>query len=353
MISYLTTLVCALVLIYMGLIYENTSLMLLGFSAVSLSLLSFIMLLFVSRKASVRLSIPLKVTEKGQEITLRAEFKNGARIPWGKCRITVLYGESHQKERKMMKITIRDVDPGERVELRRLSILASGDYEFSIKKIRVFEPLGIYSHAIRGKSIAKALVLPKHEEVTVKLGEGVKRFYGETMDYDEDQPGQDVSETFGVREFHDGDKLQRIHWKLSARMDELMVKEDSLPKACAILLFMPDHFKENDALLDYMASLSFSLMDAKCAHYIVFVSADTGDITRIRVDDEESFYLAMTSWLTDGSRKPEEGKVSRYRDKYRGEHFLHSIVAMPGGKVSIDESEPLSPKEYREELYLR
>ena len=31
-------------------------------------------------------------------------------------------------------------------------------------------------------------------------------------------------------------KRQSVHWKLSARTDELMVKENSLPKACAVAI---------------------------------------------------------------------------------------------------------------------
>ena len=40
--------------------------------------------------------------------------------------------------------------------------------------------------------------------------------------------GYDPSELFDVREFQNGDRLQSVHWKLSARTDELMVKELSL-----------------------------------------------------------------------------------------------------------------------------
>ena len=353
MLGYVITGILALGMIYLALIYESTSFALLGMSAVAFGVLSFFVLLFVSRKVSVHLTIPVKIADKGQRFSLRAEVRNDSWLPLGKCRVVVAYGESHGQRRERIALTIRDLPRGTRAETRHLIILSSGEYEFSIRRVMVFDPFGIFYLSKRQKSIAKALVLPTMEEIPVKLGEGVKHFYGETMEYDDERPGQDASETFGVREFQEGDKLQRIHWKLSARMDDLMVKEDSLPKACAILLFMPDHFGDDDAILDYMASLSYSLTDAKCAHYVVYQSEGTGDITRLRVDDEESFYLAVTRWLTEASRTPKEGKLERYREKYRGEHFLHSIVATQDGKVSVDEAEALLPKNFKEELFLR
>ena len=53
--------------------------------------------------------------------------------------------------------------------------------------------------------------------------------FGDADVYDDFRPGNDSSEIFDVREFRDGDKIQSIHWKLSAKMQELVVREDSQP----------------------------------------------------------------------------------------------------------------------------
>ena len=43
---------------------------------------------------------------------------------------------------------------------------------------------------------------------------------------------------FDIREYADGDKIQRIHWKLSSKTGDLMVKEGSLPLMKEIHIFI-------------------------------------------------------------------------------------------------------------------
>ena len=78
--------------------------------------------------------------------------------------------------------------------------------------------------------------MPQIDEIPVRITDRVRNFFGDSDIYDDIRPGYDPSELFDVREFQNGDRLQSVHWKLSARTDELMVKENSLPKACAVAI---------------------------------------------------------------------------------------------------------------------
>ena len=68
--------------------------------------------------------------------------------------------------------------------------------------------------------------------------EHTRNFFGEAEIYDDFHPGDDPSEIFGVREFRAGDKMQSIHWKLSAKSDDLLVRENSQPKACPLVFLL-------------------------------------------------------------------------------------------------------------------
>ena len=46
-----------------------------------------------------------------------------------------------------------------------------------------------------------------------------------------------------------------------------------------------------------LVSLSFSLMDQKCSHYVAWYDTAINDIVRARVDDEEGFYIFLNSFL--------------------------------------------------------
>lgn len=352
MIGFLCFIPVVLMLFYLALIFESTGFALLVITAVAFAVLSFVSLLFVRRKVTASLAIPSKMVDREQAFRLVAEINNKAILPVGKIRLKIAGGENQLSARQKTKWTIKNVPRGKSSEAKRLTIGRSGYYEFSIKRIRIYDCFGIFYLSKRLKNNARVMVFPKTEEVPVRLGAGVKNFYGETMEYDDARPGRDPSETFGFREFHDGDKLQKIHWKLSARMDELMVKEDSQPKSCAILLFMPEN-AEDDVSLDYVASLSFTLMDLKCPHYVGWVSRTRDDVMRVRVEDEESFYLALTSYVQDGACGKKIDRLERYREKYKGDQFLHSVMAQEKGQILIDGEEVVKLTKPYEELFLK
>ena len=80
-----------------------------------------------------------------------------------------------------------------------------------------------------------------------------------------------------------------------------MVKENSLPKACAVAIVADlrgiKKGRQADAFMKLLVSLSFSLMDQKCSHYVAWYDTAINDIVRARVDDEEGFYIFLNSFL--------------------------------------------------------
>lgn len=38
-------------------------------------------------------------------------------------------------------------------------------------------------------------------------------------------PGDDPGETYDIREYRSGDSIRQIHWKLSGKLDDIMIRE--------------------------------------------------------------------------------------------------------------------------------
>lgn len=69
---------------------------------------------------------------------------------------------------------------------------------------------------------------PYEARMYVELNRNVE--WEQTGDiYDGKKSGTDVSEVFGLREYREGDTLQSIHWKLSGKMHQLIVREFGRP----------------------------------------------------------------------------------------------------------------------------
>ena len=55
--------------------------------------------------------------------------------------------------------------------------------------------------------------------------------------YAPDRAGYDLSEVYQLREYRPGDSLRQMHWKLSGKLDRLVIREASLPVRRSVLLF--------------------------------------------------------------------------------------------------------------------
>ncbi len=118
----------------------------------------------------------------------------------------------------------------------------------------------------------------------------------EGTSYDPHRSGQDASEVFDVRPYHEGDAVKSIHWKLSTRFDDVLVREASRPQDHAIGIlfgaFACDFERSSrsevlSAVLSFTASVSLALVRQGYRH--VVVTAPEGSLSAHPVDDRRSF----------------------------------------------------------------
>lgn len=87
----------------------------------------------------------------------------------------------------------------------------------------------------------------------------------ESDSYAPDQRGNDRTETFQLRDYVPGDELRQIHWKLSGKLDRLIVRDASLPLSRSLLIFWDKWpgktptSAEYDALAEVTATLCQSV----------------------------------------------------------------------------------------------
>lgn len=98
-----------------------------------------------------------------------------------------------------------------------------GHFVMRVSSIQCMDLLGIYTVTVPLDQTAECLVLPDAQVREQEAGNLYQKGVREAMESKE--KGYDFSEISGIREYIPGDKLQNIHWKLSSKKDELMVKE--------------------------------------------------------------------------------------------------------------------------------
>lgn len=319
-----------LVILYYAILCESSSMALLGMALAVLMGYSFFSLFFRRGKIRAKLEVPMLIAEKDRKFFLRVAVSNDTGRACAKAVFKISYKNSMEKKAYTTALTAQALPPGKSFYQYELLITEPGCYEFRLSRLFLYDSFGIFCWKRRMQGGVNALVLPEICGIPVRVGERVRNFYGDADVYDDLRPGYDPGEVFDVRQFRDGDKLPGVLWKLTAKTGELMVRENSLPKACPVRFFLYSYGGRSQWMLERIAAAAFSVMDAGCAFYAVWMSRSRKDLLRARVDDEESFYQFLVSYMQDCSESDSEDLEERYREKYRGECAVHSLCFRDG-----------------------
>lgn len=143
-----------------------------------------------------------------------------------------------------------------------IELTHSGYYEVEIQKIYCYDILQCLFLKKNSSQNLSLYVFPSLIPVQNQLQETVG-YNQEAQDYSPYVKGEDYSEMFDLRPYHDQDSLKYIHWKASSKRQEFFVKEGSQPIFKKIILAY-DIGKDDqidDLTLDTLYSLCSLLLN--------------------------------------------------------------------------------------------
>lgn len=131
-------------------------------------------------------------------------------------------------------------------------------------KAKVYDYLGLFAVKVRKTGSRTFLVMPETAkmEVPPDLSRQLARSW-------KPKPGGGYAENHEMRLYHPGDNLNQIHWKLSAKVGELMLREPMDPELGLMLLTMD--LKGTPAELDSKFAQLLWLGNWFIEHRITFV----------------------------------------------------------------------------------
>ncbi len=149
----------------------------------------------------------------------------------------------------------------------------------------------------------QVMIFPDVHEVNLKIGIRTRLFWSDGEQYHPQVSGDDPSETLKLREYQSGDRLNRIHWKLSAKNSSLIVAEMSMPMNCNIVCFLdanPSVMKKKEAKTywEVVNTISQGLLNQECAYYLVWKNRGQKELCRKavrKVEDLADFWSEISS----------------------------------------------------------
>ena len=165
---------------------------------------------------------------KGETIFLRFRFRGAFRLGGARVRMKIRVRNELLQTEKRDTLMFMMGKPGQTVSYA-LSSDYCGQLEIEILQVRLYDYLWIFGFSgTCGQNKLRVPVMPDIRPLDI-LAEERQAEDWESDEYSKVKPGDDPAEIFDIRAYRAGDRISRIHWKLSSKRNELMIKEGGLP----------------------------------------------------------------------------------------------------------------------------
>lgn len=147
--------------------------------------------------------------------------------------------------------------------VKSLTLKASDDYcgrmRVSLFKLKLYDCFGLGGACVKTDAVAHMTVLPDTFDQQINIIPN-PHSASDSEIYAPDRPGSDLSETFQIREYAEGDSPRQIHWKLTSKFDRMIVKDPSMPIIRSVLVFWERTGDDGDlSLTDAQAEVVVSV----------------------------------------------------------------------------------------------
>lgn len=119
---------------------------------------------------------------------------------------------------------------------------------FTLSQWKSADFFGVLLRKHHTQAAASTVIMPyeQHIDFSFLTKEG---FDMESFRYSGNRSGDDPGETFDIREYRQGDSIRQIHWKLTGKLDQLMIREKSFPVDDTVLILADAFLEKRDPVV--------------------------------------------------------------------------------------------------------
>ena len=211
-------------------------------------------------KLWAEVAMPFNRVGKNKDFTFDIRLHNNAKVVGFAADVVYEYGNAFTgfRERESKRLWL--VPAKGCIIRQQLRSAYAGRVEGKVTQFTVYDLFHVVSLSPGEGALGAVLVWPSFAEVEEQ--EICSRVEGFPREAEIRKRGAEYNPDYEVREYIPGDELKSIHWKLSAKKEQLMVRERlaSGREKVNVLLPLGDNSLQNDALLEALYSLGRLLL---------------------------------------------------------------------------------------------
>ena len=314
-----------------------------------------IIIRIINKNISLDIQSNNVLENKDEEISIKIFIKNNSIFPAlnGELKLSYYNKFSNNKEIEYINFPINSKE--------RESITFKIKSKYCGKLIIEAESLKIYDY-LTISSVKKKL--NKSKEIIILPNIYNLSFFNKVLDvnsldgenFSKDKSGDDPSEVFDIREYVEGDKIQRIHWKLSSKINNIMIKEYSQPissSSIIIVEFCEDKNNINiiQGIIETAISLSYMLLSYNYIHYICWYDKSKDYFYKVIINSEEDILGVACELLSLTTYEEDILSLKHYNIESDGEKYSRKFYIT--SNIPKDDIAYLEENENMDILYLK
>ncbi|MEE0425142.1 MAG: DUF58 domain-containing protein [Blautia sp.] len=277
--------------------------------------MSGILLICTGRKLQVQIKLP-RAAERGREFTGELQIRNLSILPVFGGKGKLWWENTLTGEKGWLPISLSLQSKGKQIIEFQGESSWCGCVAFTFGKWYCQDLFHIFSGKRQTKESREVVIMPDRQKKSFSflLGEG---FDMESFRYSGMRPGDDPGETYDIRSYRPGDNIRQIHWKLTGKLDDVMIREKSYPVDDTVLLLAESFQKDRnplraEAAAEVFAAILEDFMERKISCQAGVYDRSAGRIHIQKIGTREDLEKVLYLFLQSTGTKDEPVVVRKY-----------------------------------------
>ena len=211
-----------------------------------------------------------------------------------------------------------------------------GDVMISYEKVYLYDVFGFCRVPISETQKHHFVVYPGKVNIELLYNELSKPYENGVLQY-QYKKGTDMSEIYDLKTYYPGDDIRHVHWKLSAKTGEILLKEGSHNSSFETVLLVDIGLKDQTSEIDkhvlskslaFAMSMSEKLLLKNIGHYVALY--DQGSFYWLEMNSLQDYYQNMENWISKGITSQGGDALHLFASEHLDLYFTKMIYVTAG-----------------------